>query len=262
MKTARVAITLLVVISLAVAAFVSILVVGHPQASGQTPPLSKDEEALLALINDYRSQNGLWPVKVSPALSAAASWMSEDMAENNYVGHVDSEGRDKDKRTAYFGYTPANCLGEIIAAGPDTPQGAFDNWRNSPAHNAVILEGFGVVGVGMAYNPQSDFKWYWTVDFGGYHDSLEVPPTPAPTPARIVGCPTAGKWSLAVWTGADDTPTGDALLTCAPVTVQAAYWLHPETQVWTRYLAGHPEFSSLPTLNNLQSILVLGRESP
>jgi len=44
--------------------------------------------------------------------------------------------------------------------------------------------------------------------------------------------------------------------------VQAAYWLHPETQVWTRYLAGHPEFSSLPTLNNLQSILVLGRESP
>ena len=71
----------------------------------------------------------------------------------------------------------------------------------------------------------------------------------------------AGKWSLAVWVGADGTPTGEAVATCTDVPVEAAYWLHPDTQDWLRHFAGRHEFSSLPTLDNLQAILALGRES-
>ena len=74
----------------------------------------------------------------------------------------------------------------------------------------------------------------------------------------MVGCPTAGKWSLAVWSGGDDTPTAEALATCDPAPVGAAYWLDPEWQAWLRYFAGHPELSSLPTLDNFQGILALG----
>jgi hypothetical protein len=72
----------------------------------------------------------------------------------------------------------------------------------------------------------------------------------------------AGKWSLAVWTGSDDTPTADALATCSSVPVPVVYWLDPEMQVWLRYIAGHPELNSLTTLDNLQAVLTLGAQPP
>ena len=270
--------------ALAVAAALSLLV-GFPQARGQTPPLSDDEAALLTLINEYRVENGLSPLAVSPTLTAAARWMSEDMAANNYLGHIDSLGRDPSERVAAFGYTGGSMRGEIARGGSPTPGGAFEVWRNSPGHNAVMLtSGFVVAGVGKAVNLESYYGWYWTVDFGDYDDSLEDWPTPTststptpsptptptststptpvpsptPTPGRIMGCPTAGKWSLAVWSGGDDTPTAEALATCTEGPVEAAYWLDPEWQAWLRYFAGHPELSSLPTLDNFQGILALG----
>ena len=77
----------------------------------------------------------------------------------------------------------------------------------------------------------------------------------------MIGCPKAGKWSVAVWSGADDKPTGEALATCGPVPVEAAYWLDPEWQAWLRYFRGHPELSSLPTLDSFQGVLALGAQS-
>jgi len=62
---------------------------------------------------------------------------------------------------------------------------------------------------------------------------------------------------VAVWSGPDDVPTGDALATC-PGLVDAAYWLDPQTQGWLRYFPARPEFASLHTLDNLQGILALG----
>ena len=256
--------------ALAVGALISLLVVGHPQVRGQTP--SEDEAALLSLINDYRVQNGLSPLNVSPTLSAAARWMSEDMAQYGYLGHIDSLGRNPRERMQAFGYAGSGW-GEVIRGGSSTPEGAFDAWRNSPGHNQVMLTSYFVAaGVGKAYNPQSYYGWYWTVDFGDYDDSLAMSPTPTRTatptpsptatlpPGRMVGCPTPGKWSLAVWSGGDDVPTAEALATCTPVSVEAAYWLEPETQAWRRYFAGHPEFNSLPALDNLQGILALGAQ--
>jgi hypothetical protein len=269
--------------ALAVGAFVSLLVVGHPHVRGQMPPLNEDEAALLVLVNDYRLEHGLSPLKVSPTLSAAARWMSEDMAEHNRLGHIDSLGRSPLERMAAFGYTKASMWGEVIRGGAETPEGAFEAWRNSPGHNAVMLtDGFVVAGVGKAYNSQSLYGWFWTVDFGDYADSqvasiMSSPtatatptptpsatptatPKPTPTPASggMVGCPTAGKWSLAVWTGGDDTPIGQALATCGAGTVDFAYCIDPDTQDWLGYFVGHTESSDLLALDNMQGIIAHG----
>lgn len=275
--------------ALAVGVALSLLAVGYPQVRGQTPLLTDDEAALLSLINDYRVQNGLSPLAVSPTLTAAARWMSEDMAANNYLSHIDSLGRNPSQRMVAFGYTGASMWGEIIRGGSSTPEGAFEAWRNSPGHNALMLtSGFVVAGVGKAVNLESYYGWYWTVDFGDYDDSLEgwptptgtptptpsptpsatptrtptptPAPTPTPMPGHMVGCPTAGKWSLAVWSGGDDTPTAEALATCTGAPVVAAYWLDPEWQAWLRYFAGHLELSNLPTLDRFQGILALGAQ--
>jgi hypothetical protein len=228
---------------------------GQVQVQGQALALSSDEETLLALINDYRAQHGMWPLKASPTLSAASRWMSEDMSSNDYMGHTDSLSRDPSQRMAAFGYQPSSCWGELLS-GAESPQAAFESWRNSPQHEPIMLEAFLVAGIGKASNPQSQYGAYWTMDLRGYQDPVDASLAAAPA-GTMVGCPAAGRWSLAVWSGADDTPTADALATCgAPV--EAAYWLDPQSQGWLRFSDEHPELSSLKTLDNLQAVILLG----
>ena len=71
-------------------------------------------------------------------------------------------------------------------------------------------------------------------------------------------CPQTGKWSIAVWDGASGTAGGDALATCGPGPVDAAYSLDPETQEWWRWFAGKQEVSNMPPLSGPQGVLALG----
>jgi protein-disulfide isomerase len=92
---------------------------------------------------------------------------------------------------------------------------------------------------------------------------LGVTPTPTATPTtepegQLHNCPSANRWSIAVWSGSDGVATEDALATCSGVTVEAAYWLDPQTQGWLRYFRGLPEVTSLQTLDDLQGVLALG----
>jgi len=93
--------------------------------------------------------------------------MSEDMANNNYLSHTDSLGRDPFTRMSAFNYITSMYEGENIAAGNETGADTFAQWQSSPPHNANMLDAnYLVLGVGRAYNASSDYGWYWTTDFG------------------------------------------------------------------------------------------------
>lgn len=142
--------------------------------SAQTPTLDAEEQALLKLINDYRGQNGLQPLKASISLTNSAKWMSGDMAGKNYFpyNHVDSLGRDPFKRMADFGYGYNSWRGENIAAGYSDAASTFTQWKNSPGHNANMLStNYAVIGIGRVYNASATYRWYWTNDFGSYVDA-------------------------------------------------------------------------------------------
>jgi protein-disulfide isomerase len=92
---------------------------------------------------------------------------------------------------------------------------------------------------------------------------LAVAPTPSPpaSPAssgQLHNCPPPNRWSIAVWDGLDDTPTGEALATCGQGAVSAAYSLDPDTGGWWRYFSDHPELSTLGSLDDMQGIITLG----
>lgn len=53
-------------------------------ASKMTPTLDSEQWAIVKLINNVRSQNGVAPLQVSVALKNASQWMATDMATNNY----------------------------------------------------------------------------------------------------------------------------------------------------------------------------------
>ena len=142
-----------------------------------------EEHNFLTLINSYRQQNGLVPLKPSNALMSSSSWMSNDMAAKNYFNHVDSLGRDPHTRMIQFGYGYNTYWGENIAASNSGAQATFDQWRTACdadasghctyQHNRNMLNpNFRVIGIGRAYGAYSSYgNWYWTTDFGGYVDA-------------------------------------------------------------------------------------------
>lgn len=138
-------------------------------APAQQPALDGEENQFLQLINQYRASKGLGNLSLSDSLNSAARWMSNDMANKNYFSHTDSQGREFFKRIADFGFKPFT-QGENIAAGYsyDKAAAALEAWKNSPGHNANMLNGnYSVIGIARAYTPNSTYHWYWTTDFGG-----------------------------------------------------------------------------------------------
>ncbi len=153
--------------------------ISNPAPAPAPPPtpspslLDSEEQAFVTLINDYRAQNGAPKLLVSIALTQSSKWMSTDMATKDYFSHTDSLGRDPFTRMAAFGYASANAMGENIAAGNAAAQDTFTQWKNSPAHNANMLDSaYLAMGVGRAYDASSTYGWYWTTDFGSTVDAV------------------------------------------------------------------------------------------
>lgn len=139
--------------------------------AGGTDFLDAQEAEVLDLINQYRARYGLAALRVSPQLTGSSRWMSLDMARNGYFGHVDSLGRNPFTRMAAFRYGYPTSQGENIAAGNADARNTFIQWRDSPEHNANMLNSsYCVIGVGRISLDGSVYHWYWTTDFGGYDD--------------------------------------------------------------------------------------------
>lgn len=126
-----------------------------------------EESEFLKIINDYREQNGVQPLKISDPLNNASIWMSKDMADNNYLNHTDSRGKSLRERMIEFGYTNYKTIGENIAAGYNTANKVFEGWKKSEGHNRNMLNpNYTEIGIGLGYNANSTYKYYWCTNFG------------------------------------------------------------------------------------------------
>jgi uncharacterized protein YkwD len=130
-----------------------------------------EECAFLGIINTYRKQNGLGTLTISLTLSAAAEYHSADMAKNNYFSHTLFDGTTWSQNIANFGYPSSTSRAENIAAGHATAEEVFQQWKNSPGHNANMLSSkFNAIGIGRFGSDSSKYKWYWTNTFGSRID--------------------------------------------------------------------------------------------
>jgi hypothetical protein len=146
-----------------------------------------EERQFLALINDYREQNGLRPVILSDTLTVAAEHHSLDMAEYGFFAHNTERssyypaGSEPWDRMEAEGYDYNTFKGENLAVGYETAEEALRAWKESPSHNAAMLDGnYRVMGVARLNSPGSDHGWYWTTDFGGHVDPSAQAPGETP----------------------------------------------------------------------------------
>lgn len=142
---------------------------GSSPESAPLPTASPEAKKFFAIINEYRGLHGLGALTLDPLLMQVGEWMASDMAENNRFAHEDSLGRDPFKRMSDLGYAFNTWRGENLAAGVATAEEAFKLWKNSPGHNANMMNpNFTVIGIARTYTPASHYGWYWATEFGGY----------------------------------------------------------------------------------------------
>ena len=127
------------------------------------------EQQFLTLINQYRAQHGLVALTVSENLNRAASWMANDMASRDYMGHIDSLGRGLTVRLPDCD-TSYSSAAENVAAGMETAQAVFNGWRGSSTHNANMLGDYKQIGIARAYGPGTRYSWYWATEFSSVDD--------------------------------------------------------------------------------------------
>ena len=135
------------------------------------------EEEILVLVNDVRASGyacpegdfaAAGPVVDEPALRCAARLHSMDMAQNDFFDHVGSDGSDLVQRVEEQGYLEWSAVGENIAAGYPSPSDTLQQWLDSSqGHCGNLMEpGFQDLGVGLYVEPDSEYGWYWTQNFG------------------------------------------------------------------------------------------------
>jgi uncharacterized protein YkwD len=112
------------------------------------------EQTMLQLVNSYRGQHGLAPLKLNNALMRAARSHSRDMVEHDYFDHTSQDGEQFSQRLSRFGFRWQSA-GEAIgqASGLTNTATAADQavtiWQQSPPHNRILLTGsFKAVGIG------------------------------------------------------------------------------------------------------------------
>ena len=142
-------------------------------------------------VNAYRSSHGLPSVVASPTLQAAAQFMANDTAAHGIPNppHYSSDGRSPVQRLADAGY-PVNLyqIGEIIAWGVSTADGAMNLWLNSPTHAAILNDPvYHAAGFGVACGAL--LGCVWVIDFGAVVDQTFAAPAPAPVAPVIPAGP-------------------------------------------------------------------------
>ena len=128
---------------------------GSPTATApgsQTNPnstsLSAEEQQMLTLVNQARSQNGAPALQVDMELANVARLKSQDMITNNYFSHNSPTYGSPFDMMKNFGISYVKA-GENIA-GNQSVQAAHNALMNSPGHRKNILDpDFTHIGIGI-----------------------------------------------------------------------------------------------------------------
>ncbi len=117
-------------------------------------------EETAVLLNEFRAENGLQPLKLAPILLDASR--VRGLEQQLLYGHSRPDGRSWVTILDEFGLN-SNCYAaENVAAGYATPAEVMEAWKNSPSHRAAMLgEHYQYVGIGVS-SMENDPNYYYT----------------------------------------------------------------------------------------------------
>lgn len=127
---------------------------------------SLDAELARDIINQYRHEKGLQPLKLNTDLTEAAKAHSRDLAKWDRISHYGSDGSnpwDRVKRTGY----KARLAAENVGTGQVSFDEVMKGWKDSPGHNKnLLLSDAKEMGIALVQDPKTEFKSFWTLVLG------------------------------------------------------------------------------------------------
>jgi uncharacterized protein YkwD len=137
--------TALVLLSFAV--FTS-AIADEPKKDEEFKP-SREEQAILDLVNKEREKGKLPPLQANEKLFKAARGHSANMAKQERMEH-NLDGLEPADRVKAEGYA-SRFVGENVAFGLRTPAEVMKVWMNSEGHRKNILrKEYTEIGIGIA----------------------------------------------------------------------------------------------------------------
>jgi uncharacterized protein YkwD len=125
-----------------------------------------DPEMARDLINQYRHEKGLKPLRLNAELTEAAKAHSRDLAKWDRISHYGSDGSnpwDRVKRTGY----KARLAAENVGTGQITFDEVLKGWKESAGHNKnLLLADAQEMGLALVQDPKTEFKSFWTLVIG------------------------------------------------------------------------------------------------
>jgi uncharacterized protein YkwD len=115
------------------------------------------------LVNAYRKEKGLRPLKLQPALTEAARAHARDLAKWDRISHFGSDGSNPWDRVKRAGYN-AKLAAENVGTGQITIDEVMKGWQASPGHNRnLLLPEAEHMGIALVQDPKTEFKTFWTL---------------------------------------------------------------------------------------------------
>ncbi len=125
-----------------------------------------DPDQARDLINAYRREKGLKPLKLHPALTEAAKAHSRDLAKWDRISHYGSDGSNPWDRVKRAGYN-AKVAAENVGTGQASMEEVLKGWKASPGHNKnLLLTDIEHMGIALVVDPKTEFKTFWTLVVG------------------------------------------------------------------------------------------------
>jgi uncharacterized protein YkwD len=122
-----------------------------------------DAERARDLVNAYRREKGLRPLKLQPALTEAARAHSRDLAKWDRISHFGSDGSNPWDRVKRAGYS-ARLAAENVGTGQVTIEEVVNGWKASPGHNKnLLLPEAEHMGIALIQDARTEFKTFWTL---------------------------------------------------------------------------------------------------
>jgi uncharacterized protein YkwD len=125
-----------------------------------------DPDKARELINAYRKEKGLKPLKLNAALTEAAKAHSRDLAKWDRISHYGSDGSNPWDRVKRAGYN-AKVAAENVGTGQTNMEEVLKGWQQSPGHNKnLLLADVEHMGIALVQDPRTEFKTFWTLVVG------------------------------------------------------------------------------------------------
>jgi hypothetical protein len=122
------------------------------------------EMECMDITNTFRVANGKSEVYYNSFAAEVAFAYARDMAERNFMNHMNPEGLDPGQRLEARGVYNYK-VSENLAGGYQDAMHAVKAWVESANHRSGMLVDHQYLGVGAYYKPASKYRYYFVQEF-------------------------------------------------------------------------------------------------